>query len=151
MSKKSAILQQFQINKSPLLIKLLVIIHSLAGFASLANGLILTYKLIALLTVGYSLFFYLRRYHFQFQTSRLRHNENSDWSIAMTKNGDFQDLEILPSSVVTSWLIVLHFRLENCKQHSLVIFNDALNNQDYRRLMVALKIAGLKQDDNFSA
>lgn len=124
---------------------MLIITHALAIFAGLANSLFWFYKLIALIVVGCSLFVYLRRYHYQFQPYQLKYNEDSVWSVAITDN-DFQTMQILPSSVITTWLIVLHFRLENGKRQDLVILNDALNQQDYRSLAVSLKIAGLSQE-----
>lgn len=125
------------------MLRLLVIIHSLAAFASLANALPWIYKPIPLIAVGCSLFLYLRRYHLQFEPYHIKRNEDSVWYVDY-KSGDFQVMQILPSSVITSWLIVLHFRLEHHgKRHSLVILNDALNDKDYRTLAVILKIAEL--------
>lgn len=134
--------QVFKLNKSPLLIRWLIIIHSLTAFSSLANALIWPYKLIVLLMVGYSLFFYLRYYQSRFQPYEIRYSENLIWQLAIGDD-DFQAIEVLPSSVITVWLIVLHFRLGKSKQQRLVIFNDALDDKDYRALAVALKIAGL--------
>lgn len=91
-----------------------------------------------------NLFFYLRHYYTQFQPYCIRYHEASTWSVAITGN-EFQTLQILPSTVVTIWLIVLHFRLENGKFQSLLIFNDALSDKDYRGLVVTLKIAGLSE------
>jgi toxin CptA len=128
------------------LLRFLIITHSLAVFASLANALPWLYKLLSLAAVGLSLFISLRRYHYQFQPYCIRYNETSAWSIAMMDD-DFQPMQILPSSVITSWLIVLHFQLENGKHQQSVILNDALSEQDYRTLVVTLKIASLSQDD----
>lgn len=144
MSKKSTATQIFTVNKSPLLIHLLLIIHGFAAFASLANALPWIYKLITFIAVACSLAFYLRRYHYQFEPFHIKCHAGSVWSIAY-KEGDFQIMQILPASVMTIWLIVLHYRLENGKRHSLVILNDALNETDYRALAVTLKIAGLSQ------
>lgn len=118
----------------------LVIIHGLAAVAGLANALPWLYKLIILIAVACSFLFYLRRYHLQFESYQIKCHADSVWFIA-DKNGDFQVMEILPSSVITTGLMVLHYRLENGKRHSLVILNDALNETDYRALAVALKIA----------
>lgn len=144
MSKKSAAAQVFNINKSPLLLRLLVIIHSLAAVAGLANALPWLYKIITLIAVACSLLFYLRRYHLQFEPCSIKCHANSAWSVAY-QGGDFQTMQILLSSLVTTWLIVLHYRLENGKRDSLLILNDALSETDYRALAVALKIAELSQ------
>ena len=139
-SKKSAIVQVFTINKSPLLLQFLIITHSLAAFASLTNALPWIYKLIALITVGLSLFLSLRRYHYCYNPYCIRYNKASNWQLAITK-ADFQTLTILPSSVITVWLMVLHVRVENGNHYNLVIMNDALIDQNYRALAVTLKIA----------
>ena len=144
MSKKSATAQIFTINKSPLLLRFLLITHSLAAVACLTNALFWFYKLLFLIGVASSLFFYLRRYHYHFEPCQIKYYADSVWSIAY-KNADFQVMQILPVSVITTWLIVLHYQLENDKQCSLVILNDALNETEYRTLAVTLKIAGLSQ------
>lgn len=123
---------------------MLVITHGLAGFASLANGLPWLYKLAVFTFVGISFYSYLCRYYFQFQSYQISNN-SVGWQLAVIAD-DFQTIQILPSSVITVWLIVLHFRLENGKFQSLVLLNDALESQDYRALVVALKIAGLCQE-----
>lgn len=84
----------------------------------------------------------MRRYHRQFQPYQIRHTDHSIWQLATTAD-DFQTIEILPSSVITVWVIVLHFRIENGNCRSLAIINDALNDKDYRALAVALKITGI--------
>jgi hypothetical protein len=145
-SKKSATAQRFRINKSPLLVHLLIIIHSLAVFACLANALPWFYKLMILAVVVSSLVLTLRRYHTQFKSYHIQHNETSVWQLASSENA-IETIKILPSSVVTCWVILLHFRLENDECHSLIILNDALNEKDYRALAVTLKIAGLCQED----
>lgn len=147
MSKKSATAQLFSVNKSRLLIRWLIFTHTLAAFAGLANGLPWVYKIIAVLLVLCSLFIYLRRYHYQFQPYQLKYNEDASWSVAF-RNNEFQTVQLLPTSVITAWLIVLHFRLQSGKFQSLVIFNDALNSQNYRSLIVTLKIAGLNGNND---
>jgi hypothetical protein len=139
LSKKFATARLFKVNKSARLLHFLVIIHALAGVACLTNALPFLYKILLLVTVGASFFLNLRRYHIQFQPYQLKYHQDSGWSIAI-ENDNFQTLEILPSTVITIWLIALHFRLENGKSQSLLIVNDALSQQSYRALVVTLKV-----------
>lgn len=145
LSKKSAIPQLFTLKQSRLLLYLLIITHSLAAIASLVNGLPLAYKLLALLSVISSAVFYWRDYK-QFQPYHIRHSEASGWQLAKSKN-DYQTMQILPTSVLTASLIVLHFRLKTRKKHSLVIIKDTLTMEAYRALLVDLKIFARQEND----
>jgi hypothetical protein len=112
--------------------------------ACIDNGLAVLYKLVALGCVSSSLWFYLSRYHLRSKPYQLSYNEQAQWWL-ITENTS-QTLQILPSSVITTWLIVLHFRLENGQFQSLLIVKDALSTADYRTLVVTLKIAGLQDE-----
>jgi len=52
---------------------------------------------------------------------------------------DFVDISILPSSVLSAWLIILHIKVDK-KYHTLLIINDSLSAEAYRQLKVALKV-----------
>lgn len=138
---KSVVPQLFTIRQSRLRLHGLVIIHSLAAIASFSNGLPLLYKFFAVLSVISSAIFYGRDYK-NFQPYYIRYNEAVGWQLAKTEN-NYQVLNILPTTVLTAQIIVLHFRLQTGKKQSLVIVNDALETEDYRSLLVELKISGL--------
>ncbi|NOQ36019.1 MAG: hypothetical protein GQ569_08995 [Methylococcaceae bacterium] len=146
LSKQSAPPLLFEIKQSPRLLYLLIITHALAVIASINNGLPWLYQLAALLIVMVSALFYWRDYH-HFQSYQIRHSEAFGWQLAQTEN-DYQTLQILPTTVLTAPLIVLHFRLQSRKTHSLLIINDALNTRDYRALLVGLKISGLQKSQS---
>jgi hypothetical protein len=110
--------------------------HFLAAVASLINGLFWYYQGMIFLAVLISLYRYLRDY-WEFQAYQLRYSAAADWQLA-GQNSEFQTLQILPSSVITAWVTVLHFQIADKKQQ-LVIFKDALADKDYRALVVMLK------------
>lgn len=68
----------------------------------------------------------------------LRYSDKTQWSAAFN-NQQFQPIAILTTTVITQWLVILHFEIQ---QRSLtrLIFRDSLSRNDYRRLMVELKI-----------
>lgn len=68
----------------------------------------------------------------------LRYSNKNQWSAAFN-NQQFQPIIILTTTVISQWLVILHFEIE---QRSLtrLIFRDSLSRNDYRRLMVELKI-----------
>ncbi len=143
-SKKSAEARLFTIERSRKHLYLLILIHSLAAIASFANGLALPYQFLAFLIVIGSAFFHWRDCQ-HFKPYQIRHSELSGWQLA-TATHEYQAMQILPSTVLTSQLLILHFRLKTRKTHSLLIFNDALETKDFRALLVDLKISGLAKD-----
>jgi len=78
----------------------------------------------------------LQREWFNFQPYSLFATK-TDWFIKFAQ-GDRQPLQILPTTVVTTQLIVLHY--QQLKKHQVLIFKDSLTMADYRTLQVLLKI-----------
>ena len=132
------------IKQSRKLFYFLITVHILAVVACVNNGLAFFYQLFFLFIVIGSAFFYFHKFY-HFKPYQIRYSELSGWQLAESAH-DFQTMQILPTSVLTAQLLVLHFRLKTRKQYSLLIFNDALNTQDYRTLLVDLKISGLQKD-----
>lgn len=135
-------LQQFHITKSRRLCWMLMLIHGLAGVASWLNALPMLFKLLILLLIIISLSRYLQHFWYQFQPYTLSYTAASGWKIGL-KNNSLDMIQLLATSVMTTQLIVLHFRLQNGKKHRLLIMNDVLSDKDYRALLVMLKITGL--------
>jgi hypothetical protein len=76
----------------------------------------------------------------------LRFSLLSGWAIAYAEN-HYHPITITPSTVITRYLIILHFKMQNQQKQAILIFNDALNGDEYRKLVVELKISGLAKDD----
>lgn len=87
--------------------------------------------------VCYSLYFHLRRYQQGFYLSTLKHTTEFAWELG-TKNS-VTSIRILNSSVLTSFIIILHVEL-NKKHRTILVCRDAVSAEAYRQLFVALKI-----------
>lgn len=79
----------------------------------------------------------------------IRHSEALGWEIL--EGRDFVTIEILKSTVTTTFALFLHFK-HGCQASSWtpghkktwLILNDALAGDDYRRLIVKLKTTAIK-------
>ena len=65
----------------------------------------------------------------------------------LLKDGRRQEVRIMPSTVVTPLLTVVHYRLHEsacyCPMRYVLILADAVDAEDYRRLRVCLRWATL--------
>jgi hypothetical protein len=138
---KFAITQTFKIGQSSTVKTWLVAIHALAIFASVLNALALGYKIILIIFILTSLLVYLWK-EAKFKGVSIRYSSLSGWEMAQ-KNSVYVPIQILPSTVITPYLIVLHLKTEGNKSPALLILicRDALIGDEFRRLMVALKIS----------
>ena len=87
--------------------------------------------------VCYSLTFHLRRYQQGFYLCTLKHTTEFSWELF--NNNQLTRIRILNSSVLTSFIIILHVEI-NKKQQNILIFRDAVSVEAYRQLFVTLKI-----------
>jgi len=136
-------------HEAPLLVELrpsrrlkqvLAVMHLLALASSIANALPIIVKLA--LVIGIGLHFYLALTRLKSEQYAIKHSEASGWEIA-SGNG-FKPVQILNSTVITLFAIFLHFD-KNAHKQSVLIVNDALSEDDYRRLVVRLKTADKKR------
>lgn len=97
-----------------------------------------------MLVVLGSLIFYLKREK-DFSGCFVRHSHRRGWEIAFSDQ-NFNSITIMPSTVISTVLIVLHFNTVIKQKQAVLIYNDAMPSDDYRRLMVELKINGLKRE-----
>jgi hypothetical protein len=123
---------RLELQSSKRLVRMMLLIHSLALIASVFNNLPLLIKLTVFSTVlvhGY--FVFMKPINAQ-QT--IEHSETGWRVLGM-------EVEILPTTVISTLAIFLHFKTDDNAKHSLVIFNDVLSKHDYRNLLVRLKIS----------
>jgi len=139
LPKKPEPLLLLKLKPSRRLKQLIVVIHALALGSSLANALPIAVKLALLTGIGVHFHFTVKRFKTEQRT--IRHNEALGWGIS--DGDDFKPVQILASTVITVFAIFLHFT-DNAQKQSMLIINDALNEDDYRRLIVRLKTAGTK-------
>ncbi|MEN8261469.1 MAG: protein YgfX [Pseudomonadota bacterium] len=118
----------------------IVIVHTAALVGALANGLspALKFALAAavLSSGGWTLWRHV--YAISSKEIRLTYSEFAGWRLNLDSTGDMP-ATLLPSSIVTTWLCMLHFRAEEGAFHSVILFRDALEPEVFRRLRVVLK------------
>ncbi|WP_054773658.1 protein YgfX [Methylogaea oryzae] len=72
--------------------------------------------------------------------TRLRVGENGGWTLWRADQEE-TGLTLLPSTVATSWLILLHFRDGAGRFRAVPLLPDSLPPDGFRRLTVRLRIA----------
>lgn len=140
MTKKHEAPLLVELRPSRRLKQVLAVMHLLALASSIANALPIIVKLA--LVIGIGLHFYLALTRLKSEQYAIKHSEASGWEIA--SGNDFKPIQILNSTVITLFAIFLHFD-KNAHKQSVLIVNDALSKDDYRRLIVRLKTADKKR------
>jgi hypothetical protein len=112
--------------------QLVIVIHVIALAACFANALPLEMKLVTALLIGLN----LTKTHPALKKERriITYTEKQGWQIS--NGGDFKAVTILKSTVTTTFFIFLHLQNES----TTLIAYDALDETDYRDLIVRLKI-----------
>ncbi len=128
-----------ELKPSQQLKQLLVVMHVLAIGSSLANALPIAVKLVLLTGIFLHLWFVIQR--LKNQQCKIKHSEASGWELA--NDNDYKPIQILNSTVITVFAIFLHFN-KNAHKQAVLIVNDELSEDDYRRLIVRLKTADKK-------
>lgn len=150
LSKKYAT-RQFNITPSSLLVKWLVILHSLAVIVAIFTPFPIIYKTITIVLVLVSLATSIKKERGS-KGFILRYTTAFGWEIS-DSNQSFKSIEILPSTVLTTYMIFLHHRIDDSginkqKNKAIMIVKDALIDDDFRRLRVELRISGLGMKHN---
>jgi hypothetical protein len=73
----------------------------------------------------------------------LRYTVTEGWAVCFDGE-DYLAIKIKPTTVTGSLLTVLHFSIDK-HARALVIFKDSMSANDYRKLIVNLKISGYGQ------
>jgi predicted Kef-type K+ transport protein len=136
LPKKTEATLLVELKPSKRLMRLLVVMHALALGASIACALPITVKLALLAGIFMHFRFFVKRLKNEQYT--IKHTEALGWEIS--DGNDFEPVQILDSTVITIFAIFLHFN-DNAHKRSVLIANDALSEDDYRRLIVRLKTA----------
>lgn len=125
----------------------IIFIHALALGAGMVNALAFAVKIgLCVLICGHC-WLTVRRLNAEHYT--LKHTDTSGWQLS--EGNDFASIEILKSTVMTTRALFLHFKYATQIQSWAVghkktrlILNDALADEDYRRLIVKLKTTAIK-------
>jgi len=127
--------------------KMVVFIHTLALGASMANALAFAIKISLFAIICINLWLSIRRLNLESYT--IKHTEAFGWEVS--EGLVFVSVEILKSTVITTFALFLHYKHGSQSQPSksgykktLLILNDALAEEDYRCLIVKLKTAAIK-------
>jgi hypothetical protein len=142
VTKKPELSSFFTIGQSRWLKATIGFLHALSVLACWLNDLTILYSLALSLLVIVS-------WHFQHNKAckasciYLRYTPTGGWTVSLDGNEYFV-VQIRPTTMVGRMLTVLHFSAKN-SHSTFVIFKDAMTANDYRRLIVALKISGYSQ------
>jgi toxin CptA len=136
LSKKHEPLLLLELKPSERLKQLIIFIHVLALGACAANSLPIAVKLG--LSIAICMHFWFSIKHLKSEHHRIKHTEAFDWEVSSASNA-FEPVRIMNSTVITIYAIFLHFRSQNAGKQTVLILNDALSEDDYRRLIVKLK------------
>lgn len=128
-----------ELKASKQLKRFLVVMHVLALGSSIANALPFIVKLALLIAI--CMHFGFINKHLKNEQCKIKHTEALGWEISY--GNDLKPIQILNSTVVSVFVILLHFA-DNAHKRSVLIVNDALSEDEYRRLIVRLKTAGKK-------
>jgi hypothetical protein len=112
--------------------RLVIVIHLIALGAAIASALPFAARLVVAILIGLNF-----KTHFpslKNEQRKIRYTEKLGWEIS--EGGDFEAVDILKSTVVTTFFIFLQIR----KKPTILIANDALSEDDYRQLVVKLKM-----------
>lgn len=132
ISKKQGALFAVELKPSQKLRRLLIVIHGLALGAGFANALPLAVKLAIGVAIGLNFKFGFPKLINEHR--KIKYTEKLGWEVA--DGSDFEAATILKSTVVTTFFIFLHIQ----NKPTILITSDALDNDDYRQLIVKLKM-----------
>ena len=126
-----------EVKQSRYLLIFIILTHSLAIISLLVLSVDFGLIFCLVILVIYSLYFQLHRYQQGFYLFTLKHSAQFSWQLQ-----DKIAVQILGSSVVNAWLIILQVQVDKTRR-SLLVFHDAVPAEIYRQLRVTLKITSL--------
>ncbi|MDD5461252.1 MAG: hypothetical protein PHG00_06415 [Methylococcales bacterium] len=127
--------------------KWVIVIHTLALAAGMANALPVVIKISLFAVICLHLRYALGRLNAQKYT--IKYTDALGWEIS--EGHDFYPITILRSTVITTYVLFLHFKPgfrigypKSGIKKTLLILKDSMAEDDYRYLIVKLKMAGIK-------
>ncbi len=121
--------------------------HGLAVFIVGITAIPLIPQVILIILILFSLIFYLKQEK-AIKIYTLRYSTAFGWEITNSEN-EFQLIEILPTTVLSPYLVFLHYRISNNNKKQniyVLITKDRLSHDDFRKLRVELRISGLREN-----
>lgn len=75
----------------------------------------------------------------------IAHNDSEGWSL-QSVGQEVEFANLMGTSISTRILTILHFTLPNFERRWVVLFRDSLDNEEYRKLRVLMKLANVHSD-----
>lgn len=139
MSKNTQQTLHFRILPSKQIKAFSAALHACAMLACWLNALPIFYR--AALAAVILTLWRLNTRRWNKEAVYLNYNGNTGWEIS--HDGlDYAAVTILRSTVITNRVIFLHYAIDNRPHRSLLIAKDSLAINDFRRLIVKLKLSG---------
>jgi toxin CptA len=127
--------------------KMVVFVYTLALGASMASALAFAVKISLFALICTHLGLTVRRLCAEHFT--IKYTEALGWELS--EGCDFASVEILKSTVITTFALFLHYKYgyqsqswKSSHKKTLLVLNDALAEEDYRCLIVKLKTTAIK-------
>ena len=146
MPEKSALCPYLAPKPSHSLAVFLFAVHVLAFVAAWANLLEVWLKLLLSVSVALSLWHLFKDRAKGSEIAGVQLKPDGSWMLRLSSEGDIE-AKILGSSIANPWFVLLHLQTEN-KRFSMLIPRDSLEPDDFRRLRVALLVAGVADAKN---
>jgi len=121
--------------------------HLLAATASVSNALPIAIKIALLAACAGHLYFSINR--LKNTSLAIKHSDAFGWEVS-TNEEEFASVQILNSTVITTFIVIIHYQTQTMlgltpkRIQTLLIVNDTLAKNDFRNLMVRLKIETVK-------
>ncbi len=138
LPEKSVLCPYLAPKPSRSLIAYLLGLHAAALLAAWLNPLSVWLKLPISLCVLMSLWLTYNTQANSPEIAGLQLKPDDTWLLRFSKGGDVE-ASLLGSSIANPWFVLLYFKADS-KQFSLLMPRDSLANEDYRKLLVALKV-----------
>lgn len=140
----------FNIKPSRTLNSLLIALHALTLVAAVMNTLPVTVKITLIIFIMLHFVWYWKKQVTQAVTTQFTYSETTGWERIV--NDKPLAIHILPSTILTSWLIVIHYyELPATALKTQICFKDALTANDFRLLTVQLKINGIPVQEHHTS
>jgi len=136
--KKSEPALLVKVGKSPSLWIYLLLLHALSLVSVMLMDTVLWFKVVFLIAMSISAVFYYYRYQSQYDRFTIKHSSELSWQW-LACGQESVALEVLKSTVVTQWGIVLHVKIDKTYRYLLILV-DSVDSETFRRLQVRLKI-----------
>ncbi len=113
---------------------LLILFHILAAIAVILSG----FAVLILVVLVH--FIWMYKLYFTTETAyQLSYDPVQHWSLSFQKNQP-EPVTLLDSTVSTTFMVIIHARLTTGEIRYLVIFYDALPDDQFRRLRVLIRL-----------